>query len=300
MGVVEIEGRRLVLSNLEKVLWPEHGMTKGKMLDYYARIAPTLLPHLRGRPVTLRRFPDGVDGVSWHQNECRGEPEWLTVHETEGRGGRRLRFCVVDDLAALMWVANQAAIEIHPFLWNVADSRRPLEAVFDLDPGPPAGLVDSARVALRLRELLERVGLESFAKTSGSLGLHVHVPLGTPHDAAATKAFARLLARILATERPDDVVAEMRKSDRPGKVYVDWLQNDATRQTVAPYSLRGLPVPTVATPVAWEEVERAVDAHDPGALTFLPGDVLERVERLGDLFAEVRTLRQQLPKPANV
>jgi bifunctional non-homologous end joining protein LigD len=300
MGMVEIDGRRLVLSNLEKVLWPEHGMTKGEMLDYYARIAPTLLAHLRGRPVTLRRFPDGVDGVSWHQNECRGEPEWLTVHETAGRGGRRLRFCVVDDLAALMWVANQAAIEIHPFLWDVADSRRPLGAVFDLDPGPPAGLVDCARVALRLRELLEGLGLESFAKTSGSLGLHVHVPLGTPHDAAATKAFARLVARILATERPDDVVAEMRKSDRRGKVYVDWLQNDATRQTVAPYSLRGLPVPTVATPVTWEEVERAVDADDPGAVTFLPGDVLERVERLGDLFAPVRGLRQQLPKPANV
>jgi bifunctional non-homologous end joining protein LigD len=300
VGVVEIGGHRLALGNLDKVLWPENGMTKGQMLDYYARIAPALLPHLRGRPVTLRRFPDGVDGVSWHQNECKGEPDWFTVHETPGRGGRRLRFCVVDDLASLMWVGNQAAIEIHPFLWNVADSRRPLEAVFDLDPGPPAGLVDSARVALRLRELLADVGLESFAKTSGSLGLHVHVPLGTPHDATATKAFARLVARILASERPDEVVAEMRKSDRPGKVYVDWLQNDATRQTVAPYSLRGLPLPTVATPVTWEEVEQAVAADDPGVLTFLPDDVLERVDRLGDLFAPVRGLRQQLPKPANV
>jgi len=152
----------------------------------------------------------------------------------------------------------------------------------------------------RLRELLADVGLESFAKTSGSLGLHVHVPLGTPQDAAATKAFARLVARILAAERPDEVVAEMRKSDRPGKVYVDWLQNDATRQTVAPYSLRGLPLPTVATPVTWEEVEQSVGEDDPGVLTFLPDDVLARVEHLGDLFAPVRGLRQQLPKPANV
>jgi bifunctional non-homologous end joining protein LigD len=300
VGVVEIGGHRLALGNLNKVLWPENGMTKGQMLDYYARIAPALLPHLRGRPVTLRRFPDGVDGVSWHQNECKGEPDWFTVHETPGRGGRRLRFCVVDDLASLMWVGNQAAIEIHPFLWNVADSRRPLEAVFDLDPGPPAGLVDSARVALRLRELLADVGLESFAKTSGSLGVHVHVPLGTPHDAAATKAFARLVARILAAERPDEVVSEMRKSGRPSKVYVDWLQNDSTRQTVAPYSLRGLALPTVATPMTWEEAEQAVAADDPEVLTFLPDDVLERVERVGDLFAPVRGLRQQLPKPANV
>jgi hypothetical protein len=164
VGVVEIDGRRLVLSNLDKVLWPELGMTKGQMLDYYARVATTLLPHLRGRPVTLRRFPDGVDGVTWHQNECRGEPGWLTVHETSGRGGRRLRFCVLDDLASLMWVVNQAAIEIHPFLWNVTASRKPLEVVFDLDPGPPAGLVDCAGVALRLRELLAELGLESFRK----------------------------------------------------------------------------------------------------------------------------------------
>jgi bifunctional non-homologous end joining protein LigD len=301
VGVVEIEGRRLVLSNLDKVLWPEHGMTKGQMLDYYARIAPTLLPHLRGRPVTLRRFPDGVGGISWHQNECKGEPDWFHVHETGGRGGRRLRFCVVDDLASLMWVANQAAVEIHPFLWSVEASRRPLEAVFDLDPGAPAaGLADCARIALRLRELLADLSLESFPKTSGSLGLHVHVPLGTPHAAADTKAFARVLARVLATERPDEVVAEMRKADRAGKVYVDWLQNDATRQTVAPYSLRGLPVPTVATPVTWDEVDRAAAEDDPGVLTFLPDDVLERVERLGDLFAPVRGLRQRLPKPANV
>jgi bifunctional non-homologous end joining protein LigD len=300
MAVVEIDGRRLALSNLDKVLWPQTGTTKGAMLDYYARVAPTLLPYLHGRPATLRRFPDGVDGVSWHQNECKGEPEWFHVHDTAGRGGRRLRFCVVDDLASLLWVVNQAAIEIHPFLWTVDDERRPVEAVFDLDPGPPADLSDSARVALRLRELLAEVGLEAFAKTSGSLGLHLHVPLGEPHDPAATKAFARLLARVLAAERPDDVVAEMRKADRPGKVYVDWLQNDATRQTVAPYSLRGVAVPTVATPVTWEEVERCADARDPGVLTFLADDVLERLEHVGDLFQPVRGLRQELPEPAGL
>jgi bifunctional non-homologous end joining protein LigD len=298
MGMVEIDGRRVVMSNLDKVLWPKTGTTKGAMLDYYARIAPTLLPHLRGRPVTLRRFPDGVEGVSWHQNECKGEPEWFHVHETAGRGGRRLRFCVVDDLSSLMWVVNGAAIELHPFLWRVDADRRPLEAVFDLDPGPPATLADCAAVAIRLRELLAELGLEAFAKTSGSLGLHIHVPLGEPHDAPATKTFARLLGRVLVAERPDAVVAEMRKSDRPGKVYVDWLQNDATRQTVAPYSLRGVSLPTVATPVTWDEVESCATSRDPRALTFLADDVLERIERIGDLFEPVRGLRQRLPEPA--
>jgi bifunctional non-homologous end joining protein LigD len=221
------------------------------------------------------------------------------VHETAGRGGRRLRFCVVDDLASLLWVVNGAAIELHPFLWTVDDERRPREVVFDLDPGAPADVGDCARVALRLRELLAALDLEAFAKTSGSVGLHVHVPLGEPHDAARTKAFARFLARVLAAERPGEVVAEMRKSDRPGKVYVDWLQNDATRQTVAPYSLRGLARPTVATPVTWDEVARCADARDPSLLVFLAHDVLERVERDGDLFERVRGLRQSLPEPAS-
>lgn len=295
MSTVEIEGHRLGLTNLDKVLWPEPGVTKSRLIEYYVRVAPVLLPHLAERPLTLRRFPDGVDGVSWHQNECRGEPEWFHVLETEGVGGRILRFCVVDDLASLVWVANQAAIELHPFQWTTAALRRPTTLVFDLDPGEPAGLVESARVALLLRELLAEVSLEGWAKTSGSAGLHLHVPLGRPHDAAEVKAFGRAVAETLAQRHPDAVVAEMKKTERGGRVFVDWLQNDATRQTVAPYSLRGMPWPTVATPVSWDEVERA--AHDGRAelLTFLADDVVERLDRQGDLFAAVLQRAQSLP-----
>ncbi|MFL6019785.1 MAG: non-homologous end-joining DNA ligase [Gaiellaceae bacterium] len=289
MSAIEIEGRRLRLTNLDKVLWPQVGRTKAWLLEYYTRVAPVLLPHLAGRPLTMRRFPDGVDGVSWHQNECRGEPEWFHVLETGGKGGRTLRFCVADDLPSLVWLANQGTIELHPFQWTVDAPRRPATLVFDLDPGPPAALAECARVALRLRDLLDELGLTPFAKTSGSLGLHLHVPLGRPHDAEHVKRFARAVAEALAQSHPDEVVAEVDKSRRAGKVFLDWLQNDPTRQTVAPYSLRGLPFPTVAAPVTWEEIERG------GALSFLGEDVLGRIERDGDLFAEVLTLEQRLP-----
>ena len=284
MSPLEIEGRRVAVTNLDKVLWPQSGLTKGDLLEYYIELAPTLLPHLRGRPLTLRRIPDGVDGVSWHQNECRGEPEWLTVFDRKGRGGRSLRFCVVDDLPSLLWVANQAAIELHPFLWHVQAPRRPTQLVFDLDPGPPADVADCARVALALRDLLSELDLGALVKTSGSLGLHVHVPLGSPHEGEKTKELARDVSRALSHSRPDEVVAEMSRTRRAGKVYVDWLQNDPSRQTVAPYSLRGLAWPTVATPVTWEEVEEAAATADSGRLTFLNSDIAARIERFGDLF----------------
>jgi bifunctional non-homologous end joining protein LigD len=289
VSTVEIDGRRLGLTNLDKILWPEVGRTKAWLIEYYVRVAPVLLPHVQGRPLTLRRFPDGVEGPSWHQNECRGEPDWFHVFETQGRADRLLRFCVVDDLPSLVWVANQGTIELHPFQWTVDAPRQPTTVVFDLDPGPPADLVDCARVALWLRELLEELGLVSYAKTSGSLGLHLHVPLGRPHDGEHLKAFARALAEALAQRHPNDVVAEMEKTRRAGKVFVDWLQNDPTRQTVAPYSLRGLPWPTVAAPVTWEEVERS------GPLTFLADDVVQRLDSDGDLFADVLELEQALP-----
>jgi bifunctional non-homologous end joining protein LigD len=296
MSTLEVEGRRLVLTNLEKVLWPAAGFTKGEMIDYYVRVARTLLPHLAGRPLTIRRFPDGVDGVSWHQNECRGQPEWFPVFETSGRGGRRLRFCAVDDLAGLVWLANQASIELHPFLWGMDAPRRPTSIVFDLDPGPPAELVAAARVALRLRELLDALDLVSFAKVSGSLGVHVHVPLGRPHDPVRTKELAHGIGHALAEQHPDEVVAEMAKTRRAGKVFIDWLQNDPTRQTVAPYSLRGMPWPTVAAPVAWDEVERAAEQGRPELLIFLAGDIAARLERNGDLFAPLLELEQELPR----
>ena len=282
---VEVEGRELALTNLEKVLWPETGFTKGQMIEYYVAVAPALLPHLEGRPLTLRRFPDGIAGPSWHQNECVGEPDWFPVFETRGREGRRLRFCQMDGIAALVWLANQAAVELHPFLWRVEAPREPTQIVFDLDPGPPAGLVEAARVALALRPLLGELGLDPCVKTSGSLGLHVHAQLPEPTE---TKRLARKLAGRVATLVPDLVVREVRRAARPGKVYVDWLQNDPARQTVAPYSLRGLPWPVVATPVRWEEVQRAAEEERPELLFFTPADVLERVERDGDLFALMR------------
>jgi bifunctional non-homologous end joining protein LigD len=259
MTTVEVDGRRLALTNLEKVLWPASGTTKRQLIEYYVRVAPTILPHLEARPLTIRRFPDGVDGVSWHQNECRGEPEWFGVFGTEGVGGRPLRFCLAENVASLVWLANQAAIELHPFQWRTDAPRRPTALVFDLDPGPPADLVDCARAAMWLRELLAEAGLQALPKVSGSVGLHLHVPLGRPHDAEELKRFARVVAETLARREPARIVAEMKRSARPGKVYVDWLQNDAGRQTVAPYSLRGGPWPTVAAPVTWEEVERAAD-----------------------------------------
>ena len=295
MSTVEVEGRRLALTNLDKVLWPAVGRTKGWLLEYYTRIAPVLLPHLSERPLTLRRFPDGVEGPSWHQNECRGEPDWFHVFRTTGRGGRQLRFCVVDDLASLLWLANQAVIELHPFQWLLEAPRQPNVLVFDLDPGPPADVVECARVALLLRDLLDDLGLISYPKTSGSLGLHVHAPLGQPHQGDQVKAFARTVAEALAQRYPDQVVAAMKKTTRRGRVFVDWLQNDPTRQTVVPYSLRGAPVPTVATPVSWEEVEQAVANGRPEALTFLAEHVLERVNGQGDLFADVLEVRQPLP-----
>jgi len=278
-------GRTLALTNLDKVLWPASGFTKRRLIEYYVAIAPVLLPHLEGRPLTLRRFPDGVEGVSWHQNECQGEPDWLPVFETRGRGGRPLRFCMVDGLAALVWLANQAAIELHPFLWRVDAPRRPTQIVFDLDPGPPAGLLECGRVALALRRLLAELGLAPLPKTSGSLGLHVHAPLAQTLDA---KPLARAIAERLAAERPGEVVAQMRREARAGRVYVDWLQNDPSRQTVAPYSLRGVPVPRVATPLHWQEVEEAVEQERPELLVFGPEAVLARVEREGDPFAALR------------
>ena len=283
---VEVGGRELALTNLEKVLWPETGFTKGQMVEYYVAVAPVLLPHLEGRPLTLRRFPDGVAGVSWHQNECQGEPEWFPVFEARGREGRRLRFCMVVGLAALLWLANQAAIELHPFSWRTGAPRVPTQLVFDLDPGPPADLLTTAEVAIALREVLEELGLGAFVKSSGSLGLHVHVPLEAPLD--APKEFARDVAQALAARRPADVVAEMRKEARAGKVYVDWLQNDPTRQTVAPYSLRGLPWPTVAAPLRWDEVEEAAATGSAARLVVTTADIRARIDLHGDLFAALR------------
>ena len=293
---VEVEGRRPRLTSLERVLWPEAGFTKGQMIDYYARVAPALLPHVEGRAMTLRRFPEGIAGPSWYQTTCPpGHPAWVPIQELPGRGGAVHRFCLVNDVAALIWAANLSTIELHPYLAPGA-SDEPTVLVFDLDPGPPADILDCCRVALRLRDVLGAAGLASFPKTSGSVGLHVYVPLNAPHSYAETKAFSRVLAGRVAEEDPDGVTDQQKRSLRAGKVLVDWLQNEPRRSTVAPYSLRATGWPTVSTPVRWDEVEQALAARSPELLTFEPDDALERLERFGDLFAPVLTLAQTLPR----
>ena len=289
---LEIEGRRIRLSNLDRVLWPATGLRKGDMIDYYRSIAPVILPHLRGRPLTLGRFPMGVHDRGWYQSNCRA-PDWLPTQTIVGRAGQVMRLCVVNDAASLVWVANQGTVELHPFLAYGDRPQEPTVLAFDLDPGPPAGLADAADVALRLRSALAESGLAALAKTSGSIGLHVFVPLNGAHTFDRSKAFARAVAGRLASEGPDLVVDVQRRSLRAGRVLIDWLQNDPTRSTVAVYSLRATPVPSVSTPVTWEEVEHlASGRHVP---SFGPDDVLDRVEHLGDLFAPVLQLRQTLP-----
>jgi bifunctional non-homologous end joining protein LigD len=268
------------LSSLDRVLWPRAGFTKGDMIAYYRAVAPALVPHLDGRPLTLFRAPSGVEERGWYQENCRGAPPWLEVAEMPGARGATFRRCVVRDEPSLLWVANAGAIELHPFPFRVEDPDAPSWLVLDLDPGPPATIVECCDVALRLRELLP----EALPKTSGSLGLHLYAQ-ARRRSFDDTKALARELAERLAAETPELVVHVQRREARRGKVLVDWLQNDATRSTVAPYSLRRTPFPTVSTPLAWDEVERCARERRPELLTFLPADVLARLELRGDLFA---------------
>ena len=282
---VDVDGRQVVLSNLDKVLYPKVGFTKGQVLDYYTRIAPVLLPHLAQRALTRKRYPDGVEGqVFFEKNAPRGTPEWVHVVAlpTPGssKGRETTRFVVVDDLATLVWTANLASLELHTHMWRV-DRGRPDMVVFDLDPGPPASIVECCRVASLLRPLLEADGLTPLAKTSGSKGLQLYARVdGSSSD--QTSAYAKGLAQRLERERPDLVVHRMTKALRPGKVLVDWSQNSAAKTTVTVYSLRAKERPTVSTPVTWDEVERCTD---PSELVFTTDDVLARVGRHGDLFA---------------
>jgi bifunctional non-homologous end joining protein LigD len=277
----------VALSNLDRVLWPEAGFTKGDMIEYYRGVADVLLPHLEGRHLTLWRFPEGVHRKGFWQNECRGAPEWVRTKTVRGQ-----RFCVVDDLDSLLWIANLGTIELHPFPARADDPEQPTALVLDLDPGPPADVLDCCEAALRVRDAL---GIESFVKTSGFAGLHVVAPLAPRHTFARTKAFARALAEALAREFPDRVIATSKRADREGRVLVDWLQNDATRSTVAPYSLRAAPWPTVSTPVSWEEVEAALAARRPELLTFTATALLDRLALVGDRFRGVLELEQELP-----
>jgi len=296
--VVDVEGKRLTLSNLDKVLYPSTGFTKGQVIDYYARIAPALLPHLAGRPVTMKRYPDGVDSEYFYEkNAPKHRPEWVKTAPIWSRHNRRhINFLLVDDLPTLTWLANLASLEIHPSLALASDINCPTMMVFDLDPGPPANAVQCAQVALWLREIFDHWGLESFPKTSGSKGLQIYIPLNTPTTYDVTKPFANALARLLEHDHPELVVSDMKKEVRAGKVFVDWSQNDEHKTTVSVYSLRAREHPTVSTPVTWEEVERALKKKDPSLLVFEAPRVLERFEKMGDLHAPVLKLKQNLPQ----
>jgi bifunctional non-homologous end joining protein LigD len=297
--VVEVDGRELTLTNLDKVLYPAAGFTKGEMVDYYARAAPALIPHLAGRAVTMRRFPEGVDDLdaAFFEKRCpKHRPQWVKTARVEaGPRAGMIDFCVCDSLPTLVWMAQLAAIELHPSLSLSRAPARPTVLVFDLDPGPPAGIVECCRVGLRLREIFDRLGLACFPKTSGSKGLQVYVPLNGPTSYEVTKPFAKAIAQLLEKQTPDEVVSKMRKVEREGRVFVDWSQNHQRKTTIAVYSLRARERPTVSTPVAWEEVEAAVASGEGSRLAFEAGEVLDRVESSGDLFAPVLELKQELP-----
>ncbi len=294
---VDIDGHRLSLSNLDKVFYPETGFTKGQVIDYYTRIAPVVLPHLRGRHLTLKRYPDGVTGPYFYEKQSpRHRPDWVKVAPVWSRhNSRTIEYTLADDLPTLVWLANLADLELHTSLALAVDVTAPRIVAFDLDPGPPATIVQCAEVALRLREAFEHFGLEAFPKTSGSKGMQVYVPLNTPASYAQTKPFAHGIAQVLERRHPGLVVSEMKKSLRTGKVLVDWSQNDEHKTTVCVYSLRARDAPTVSTPITWDEVEGVLRSRDPEDLVFDSGAVLARVATHGDLFAPVATLRQELP-----
>jgi bifunctional non-homologous end joining protein LigD len=296
-SAIDIQGRHLKLSNLEKVLYPATGFTKQQVIDYYARIAPAMIPHLAGRALTRKRYPDGVDGEPFFEkNAPMHKPEWVkTAPIWSGRNRRTIHYVLADDLATLVWLANLAALELHPSLALAEDITCPTEMVFDLDPGPPANIVQCCQVGLWLREIFEHFGLQSFPKTSGSKGLQIYVPLNTPTTYEATKLFSHALAQLLEHDHRELVLSEMSKQARTGKVFVDWSQNDEHKTTVAVYSLRAREHPTVSTPVTWEEVERAFKKTDGGLLVFEAPQVVARFEKLGDLFEPVLELKQRLP-----
>ncbi|MGH9232742.1 MAG: non-homologous end-joining DNA ligase [Acidimicrobiales bacterium] len=289
---VEIEGRRLRLSNLDKVLYPETGTTKAEVIDFYARIAPAMVPHLADRGVTLRRFPDGVEGGSFFEKRCPGHrPDWLGTVLGPGDRNGNIHYCCLDSAPALVWAANMAALEVHAPMAR-SDIETPTMCVFDLDPGDGTSIVECADVALDVRHVLDGFGLEGFAKTSGSKGLQVYVPLNTPHTHEDASAFALAVAQLLERAHPEQVVSNMKRSLRKGKVLVDWSQNSRHKTTIAVYSLRARARPTVSTPVTWDEVEAAAGGV---ALSFETADVLARVDDLGDLFAPTLALKQRLP-----
>ncbi len=292
---VSVAGRTLTLTNLDKVLYPEVGFTKAQVIDYYARIAPVMVPHMAGRALTFHRFPNGVDQKGFFEKNCPGHrPEWVPV--SIGPGTPPPNSCRIEEPAALVWAGNQAAIEIHAPMALADDLATPRMVVFDFDPGPPAAMPECAQVALAVREVLHAVDLEGWCKTSGSKGMQLYVPVNASLTHEHASSFALAVGQLLERQLPDRVLTVMTKERRTGKVFVDWSQNSFHKTTIGVYSLRARPHPTVSTPVTWDEVDAA--AAGDADLRFEAADVLARVDALGDLFAPTLTLRQELPQPA--
>jgi bifunctional non-homologous end joining protein LigD len=293
---IEVDGLKLDVSNLEKVFYPQTGFTKGQVIDYYIQISPHLLPHLKNRPISMKRYPDGVSGFFFYEKQCPAHrPKWVKTADVPRKEGGEINYCVMNDLPALVWVANLANLELHTFLHRAPAIRRPLVLAFDLDPGAPADIVQCCQVGLWLKDLFAHLKLKSFPKTSGSKGLQVFVPLNTPVTYEKTKAFAHAVAQSLENEFPELVVSNMQKNLRQGKILVDWSQNDPGKTTVSVYSLRAKDHPTVSTPVTWEEVATALKKKSGKLLSFEAADVLQRVKKQGDLFVPVLKLKQKLP-----
>jgi len=293
---VEVDGRQLKVSNLDKVLYPETGFTKAEVIDYYVRVAPAMLPHIADRGVTLRRYPNGVDAASFFEKRCPSHrPEWVGTFAGPGDRNGTIGYCALDSVAALAWSANLAALEIHAPMARGVDIESPTMCVFDLDPGPKTGIEECAEVAIDIRDVLDRLaGLQCLTKTSGSKGLQLYVPLNTPHTHEHCSEFALAVAQVLEKHHPGRVTSVMKKTARPGKVFIDWSQNSRHKTTAAVYTLRARPHPTVSTPVTWAEVEEAAEGTP---LSFEAPEVLQRIEEHGDLFADTLTLEQQLPAP---
>jgi bifunctional non-homologous end joining protein LigD len=293
---LKIGGRSVDVSNLDKIFYPKTGFTKGQVIDYYIKISPYLLPHLKGRPVTLKRYPNGVEGFFFYEKQIpASHPEWVKTTNVKRKDGSEINYCVFDSLPVLVWAANLADLELHTFLHRAPAIETPTMVTFDLDPGSSADIVLCCKVGLWLKALFSKLKLESFAKTSGSKGLQVYVPLNTRVTYERTKAFAHAVAETLEREFPETVVSKMQKNLRGGKVLVDWSQNDPHKTTVCVYSLRAKEHPMVSTPVTWDEVATTLKKKNAKLLTFKVDDVLKRVKKNGDLFAPVLKLKQKLP-----
>ena len=295
--IVRIGEKSLSLANLEKILYPACGFTKTHVLEYYRRMAPCLLPHLRDRALTLKRYPDGVEGEFFFEKRCPSHrPPWVRTVGISRAGGEEIAFCLVNDLASLLWVANLASLELHVPLARASSPETPDAMVFDLDPGAPANILDCARVALLLREILSRLGLASRVKTSGQKGLHVFVPLNNREVSFAdTKQFSRAVAMILEKNYPELVTAKMPKAAREGRVFINWSQNDPSLTTVCVYSLRAREKPYVSFPLDWGELAELAGAGDPERLQVMQEVAVARAEAAGDLFSEVLVKTQNLP-----